>query len=350
MNELKKPKKDENVVQPGEGCCGGRAPEGVAACCVKDAEAKAIGEEGCGCGTAPVQTSTPPSACCDTGSQTPEETSVATLENRGGLSNAPSNDSVRQAVRQQYGRVAAGDAGCGFGQGCCDAPMANSSNVSQRLGYTAEDVSSVPSGANMGLGCGNPQAIANLKSGETVLDLGSGGGFDCFLAVRQVGDSGRVIGVDMTPEMVSKARDNAEKSGYRNVEFRLGEIESLPVADNTVDVIISNCVINLSPDKPRVFADAYRVLKPGGRLAVSDIVAFAELPEDIRRDMALHTGCMAGASLVSEVEAMLHSAGFKQVRVAPKGESKSFIRDWAPNTPITDYVVSATIEAVKPST
>jgi SAM-dependent methyltransferase len=257
---------------------------------------------------------------------------------------------VRQTVRQQYGRVAAGDAGCGSGQGCCDAPMANAATVSQGLGYTAEDVSSVPSGANMGLGCGNPQAIANLKSGETVLDLGSGGGFDCFLAVRQVGDSGHVIGVDMTPEMVSKARGNAEKSGYRNVEFRLGEIERLPVADDTVDVIISNCVINLSPDKPRVCADAYRVLKPGGRLAVSDVVAFAELPEDIRRDMALYTGCMAGASLVSEVEAMLVSTGFKQVRVAPKDESQSFIRDWAPGMPIADYVVSATIEAVKPAT
>jgi SAM-dependent methyltransferase len=257
---------------------------------------------------------------------------------------------VRQAVRQHYGRVATGDAGCGSGQGCCEAPVATASNVSERLGYTAEDVSAVPPGSNMGLGCGNPRAIANLKSGETVLDLGSGGGFDCFLAVRQVGDSGRVIGVDMTPEMVSKARDHAEKGGYTNVEFRLGEIERLPAADNTVDVIISNCVINLSPDKPRVFADAYRVLKPGGRLAVSDIVAFAELPEDIRQDMTLHAGCMAGASLVSEVEAMLRSTGFQQVRVAPKDESKSFIRDWAPGTDITDYVVSATIEAVKPVT
>jgi ubiquinone/menaquinone biosynthesis C-methylase UbiE len=202
----------------------------------------------------------------------------------------------------------------------------------------------------MGLGCGNPQAIANLKPGETVLDLGSGGGFDCFLAARQVGEAGRVIGVDMTPEMVSKARRNAEKSGYQNVEFRLGEIESLPAANDTADVIISNCVINLSPDKPRVFAEAYRVLKPGGRLAVSDVVAFAELPEDLRQDMALYTGCMAGASPVSEVEAMLHSTGFEQVRVAPKDESKSFIRDWAPGMPVTDYVVSSTIEAVKPAT
>src|SRR5574341_582912 len=240
MNVQKKSMKDENVVQPEEGCCGGPAPAGVAACCVKDAEAKAIGEAGCGCGTAAVQTSTPPSACCGTGSQTLEEISVANAKNGGSLLKAPPPDSVRQAVRQQYGRVAAGDGGCGSGGGCCDAPMASAPTLSQKLGYTAEDVSSVPAGANMGLGCGNPQAIANLKSGETVLDLGSGGGFDCFLAVRQVGDAGRVIGVDMTPEMVSKARHNAEKSGFQNVEFRLGEIESLPVANDTVDVIISN--------------------------------------------------------------------------------------------------------------
>lgn len=349
MNIVRKPNEEEKVIQPAEGCCGGPAPAGVTACCVKDAEAKAIGETGCGCGTAPAQASAPPSACCDTGSRALEDISIATAKNGGSLLEAPLHDSVRQAVRQQYGRVAAGQAGCGSGGGCCDAPAADASIVSQKLGYSADELSSVPVGANMGLGCGNPQAIANLKPGETVLDLGSGGGFDCFLAMRQVGEAGRVIGVDMTPEMVSKARHNAEKNGYRNVEFRLGEIESLPVANDSVDVIISNCVINLSPEKPGVFAEAYRVLKPGGRLAISDVVAFADLPEDMRRDMALYTGCMAGASSVSEVEAMLHSTGFKHVRVAPKGESKSFIRDWAPGTPITDYVISATIEAVKPA-
>lgn len=349
MHAVNKSMKDEYAAEPGAGCCGGPAPAGVAACCVKDAEARAIGEEGCGCGSAPLQASAPASACCGTSSQTLKATGMANAADGGGLLSAAAHDSVRQAVREQYGRVAAGEAGCGSGQGCCDAPATDASSVSQGLGYSAEEVGSVPAGANMGLGCGNPQAIANLKSGETVLDLGSGGGFDCFLAVRQVGDAGRVIGVDMTPEMVSKARRNAEKSGYRNIEFRLGEIESLPVADDSVDAIISNCVINLSPDKPRVFAEAYRVLKPGGRLAISDIVAFAELPEGIRQDMALYTGCMAGASSVSEVEAILLSTGFKQVRVAPKDYSKSFIRDWAPGTPITDFVVSATIEAVKPA-
>lgn len=263
---------------------------------------------------------------------------------------ASNNDEIRQAVRQRYGRVAESDgSGCGCGPACCDTPPANADTLSQALGYTADEVGAVPRGANLGLGCGNPQAIAALKSGEVVLDLGSGGGFDCFLAARQVGDTGRVIGVDMTPAMVSKARANADRGACGNVEFRLGEIENLPVADGIVDVVISNCVINLSPDKTRVFAEAYRVLKPGGRLAISDVVAFAELPEHIRQDMALYTGCMAGASTVAEVEAMLRASGFIGIRVVPKDESKSFIRDWAPGSDVADYVVSATIEAIKPA-
>jgi arsenite methyltransferase len=259
------------------------------------------------------------------------------------------NDEIRQAVRRQYGQVASSEGeGCGCGTSCCDTSAQSSGGVSQGLGYSIEDVTSVPEGANMGLGCGNPQAIAALTEGEVVLDLGSGGGFDCFLAARQVGDTGHVIGVDMTPEMTTKARANAENGGYRTVEFRLGEIENLPVADSSVDVIISNCVINLSPDKPRVFSEAFRVLKPGGRVAISDVVAFAELPEHVRNDMTLYTGCMAGASMVSEVEAMLTNAGFTNVRVVPKDESKSFISDWAPGTDISNYVVSAAIEAMKP--
>jgi len=344
MNPLKKSKKDENVVQTGEKCCGGPPPEVVAACCVKDAAAKGISEEGCGCGTAPLEASTPPSAGCGMGSQTLEETSGANTEKKGNLSNAPSSDSVRKVVRQHYARVAESDgAGCGTATATAEA-------LSQGLGYTADDVGGIPQGANMGLGCGNPQAIAALKAGEVVLDLGSGGGFDCFLAAKQVGATGQVIGVDMTPEMISKARTNAEKIGYRNVEFRLGEIENLPMMDGGVDVIISNCVINLSPNKARVFSEAYRVLKPGGRLAISDVVAFAELPEAVRENMALYTGCMSGASLISEVEAMLQASGFEGIRVVPKDESKSFIRNWAPETDITEYVVSATIEAIKPAT
>jgi ubiquinone/menaquinone biosynthesis C-methylase UbiE len=200
----------------------------------------------------------------------------------------------------------------------------------------------------MGLGCGNPGAIAALQPGEVVVDLGSGGGFDCFLAADAVGASGRVIGVDMTPDMISKARNNAERGRYLNVEFRLGEIENLPVADNTADVILSNCVINLSPHKGRVFREAFRVLKPGGRLAISDVVATAELPEAMRRDAGLVAGCIGNASLVSELERFLAEAGFEAVRIQPKEESREFIRDWAPGRGVEDYVMSATIEGLKP--
>jgi len=255
-------------------------------------------------------------------------------------------DEIRQAVRQQYGRVAEDDTAC-CGPSCC-TPSSDAGATSQQFGYSADEVSAVPTGSNMGLGCGNPQAIAALKEGEVVLDLGSGGGFDCFLAARQVGETGRVIGVDMTPAMITKARSNAESGDYANVEFRLGEIEALPVANGTVDVIISNCVINLSPDKPRVFAEAYRALKPGGRLAVSDIVAFAEMSEEIRQNMALYTGCMAGASVIADLKAMLEASGFTGIKISPKDESRSFIQEWAPGTAVENYVVSASIEAIKP--
>jgi arsenite methyltransferase len=349
MKTLNETTKELNNERSENGCCGGPAPEGSAGCCVEDAEAKIRGEEGCGCGSLSAREKVTASACCGEGIFKMGDAGGTKRDYDDPFVKTPSPDAVRQAVRRQYGRVAAGAGGCGAGQGCGDGLMPDAAAISQGLGYTAEDVGVVPSGANMGLGCGNPQAIANLKPGETVLDLGSGGGFDCFLAVRQVGETGRVIGVDMTPEMVAKAWDNAKRSGYHNVEFRLGEIEQLPVSDATVDVIISNCVINLSPDKRRVFAEAYRVLKPGGRLAISDIVAFQELPDDLRRDMALYTGCMAGASLASEVETMLRAAAFEQVRVVPRDESKTFIRDWAPGTPMTEYVVSASIEAAKPA-
>ncbi len=262
-------------------------------------------------------------------------------------------DEIRQSVRESYAEVAeTSDAGgcCGTGNSCCDVstPEINALN-STRLGYSQEDVEIVPVGADMGLGCGNPRAIAALQAGEVVVDLGSGGGFDCFLASREVGDTGRVIGVDMTPAMVSKARRNVVEGGYHNVEIRLGEIEHLPIADSSVDVIISNCVINLSPEKPRVFDSCYRVLKAGGRLAISDVVASIELPEHLKNDSQLYSGCMAGASLVEELQAMLAASGFVDIRIAPKDESREFIRDWAPDKGLEDYVLSATIEAVKPA-
>ena len=259
-------------------------------------------------------------------------------------------DGIRQAVRENYGKVAtAGRAGCGCAPTCCGTGTEPPADVVSRvLGYSPEEVSAVPAGANLGLGCGNPQAIASLQPGETVLDLGSGAGFDSFLAARAVGDQGHVIGVDMTPEMVAKARRHAATDGVGNVDFRLGEIERLPVADGTVDVIISNCVINLSPEKAQVFREAFRVLRPGGRLAISDIVATAALPEDMHEDLALYTGCMAGASLVDDLQGMLQQAGFQDIRIRPTEESREFIRDWVPGRKIEEYVVSATIEARKP--
>jgi arsenite methyltransferase len=262
-------------------------------------------------------------------------------------------DKSRRNVRETYAKVAlANDAGqcCGVENSCCGVSEEALINtlISTRVGYSSNEVGSVPEGADMGLGCGNPRAIAALRPGETVVDLGAGGGFDCFLCAQQVGERGCVIGVDMTPDMVSKARRNAVKGNYPNVEFRLGEIENLPLADNTADVIISNCVINLSPDKPRVFKEAFRVLKPGGRLAISDVVATLELPQKMRTDAALVAGCMGNASLIEELQEIIEDAGFTEVRIEPKEESKEFIRDWAPGRNVTDYVVSATIEGKKP--
>jgi len=260
-------------------------------------------------------------------------------------------DAIRQAVLENYAAVAKreGGSGCGPATGCCGGGTVA---ISKQIGYSEKELVSVPAGADMGLGCGNPQAIADLKPGETVLDLGSGGGFDCFLAARQVGETGWVIGVDMTPEMIRKARanakNNAKQGGFTNVEFRLGEIEHLPVADRSVDVIISNCVINLSPDKAAVFQEAFRVLKPGGRLAVADIVATAALPDDIRNDLALRAGCVGGAAAMDEVETFLREAGFREIRIQPKDQSRELIREWAPGRRVEDYVISATIEAEKP--
>jgi SAM-dependent methyltransferase len=214
------------------------------------------------------------------------------------------------------------------------------------LGYTSEESSAAPEGADLGLGCGNPNAIASLREGETVLDLGSGGGFDCFIAARQVGPTGRVIGVDMTPDMVARARENARKVKSTNVEFRLGEIEHLPVADASIDAILSNCVINLSPEKPAVFREAFRVLRPDGRLAISDVVAIAPLPAELQDQVAALTGCVAGAAPLDEVRAMLKAAGFTDIDVKIAPRSAEIVGAWHPG--IEKLVASATIEARKP--
>jgi len=250
---------------------------------------------------------------------------------------------VRDFVRESYGKVAAGQQ-----NGCCGQARP-SATAADKLGYSPQEIAALPEGADLGLGCGNPQAIAALKPGETVLDLGSGAGFDCFLAARSVGAGGHVIGVDMTAEMLAKARANATKAGVTNVEFRLGQIESLPVADDSVDVIISNCVINLSPDKPGVFREAFRVLKPGGRVAVADIVRTADLPAELAADLTALCGCVAGAASVEELETMLRHAGFEDIRIRPQDASREFIRNWVPGSNAADCVLSATIEAIKPA-
>jgi len=250
-------------------------------------------------------------------------------------------EQLRTAVRERYAGIAIGGENSCCGDGDAIA-------TSARLGYSQDELTAVPQGANLGLGCGNPQAIANLKEGETVLDLGSGAGFDAFLASKAVGKTGQVLGVDMTHEMLQKARENATKIGADNVEFRLGEIEHLPVADNTVDVIISNCVVNLSPDKPQVYREAFRVLNSGGRLAISDVVAFGVMPDEVLNDLTSYTGCMAGASVISDLETILENAGFTDIRITPKDESREVINDWAPGTDIADYVASANVEAIKP--
>lgn len=283
------------------------------------------------------------SSCC--------EPSCCSNENESQIQKQ--SDDIRNQVRESYSKVAEANnanESCGIESSCCgvsDDIDINTLN-SLRLGYSQDDLENVPDGADMGLGCGNPRAIAGLSIGEIVVDLGSGGGFDAFLAAREVGECGKVIGVDMTPTMISKARNNADKANFENVEFRLGEIEYLPIANDTVDVIISNCVINLSPNKAQVFSDSYRVLKSGGRLAISDVVASCEMPEDMKNDLELYSGCMAGASLIDELESHMQDAGFKEIKITPKDDSKDFIKDWAPGKNVTDYVLSAHIEAVKP--
>jgi SAM-dependent methyltransferase len=256
---------------------------------------------------------------------------------------------IKNMVRARYAGIAMGTAEscCGPAPASCCGP-APVSEKSRAMGYSEAELAAVPEGADLGLGCGNPQAIAALKPGETVIDLGSGAGFDCFLAAGQVGAAGRVIGVDMTHEMLAKARANAAKIGAANVEFRLGELEHLPIADNTADVAMSNCVINLVPDKAQVFREVFRALKPGGRLAVSDVLNTAPMPPALQADAALMCGCVAGAARVDQVETWLRDAGFADIRITPKPESRELIATWAPGRGIEDYVVSAIVEARKP--
>src|SRR4030066_1291723 len=216
---------------------------------------------------------------------------------------------VKKMVREGYGKIAKQEnSNCGCGCGAV-------TNVSEQMGYTKEELNSVPEGADLNLGCGNPVALASLKEGEIVMDLGSGGGLDCFLAAKRVGEKGHVIGVDMTPEMLDKARANCRKGGYKNVEFRLGEIENLPVADGTADVVISNCVINLSPEKQRVFNEAFRVLKAGGRLMVSDMVLLKDIPEAVKKSVLGYIGCVSGAEMKNEYMKMIENAGFREVKI-----------------------------------
>lgn len=268
-------------------------------------------------------------------------------------------EAVRQKVRAGYSEIAQIGTMRRSQRGCCGSPkkeggaaLIDSEQLAQHVGYTMEELAALPEGANMGLSCGNPNALASLQPGEVLLDLGSGGGFDVFIAGKKLGATGRAIGVDMTAEMLAKARRNTESyrqnSGLDNVEFRLGEIEHLPVADASVDVVISNCVINLSPDKPQVWREIAPVLKPGGRLAVSDIVALAPTPEELRTDWELYTGCVAGASLVDDLKSMLREAGFLNIRIVRKGESREIVGQWFPGRKAEDYATSASIEAEKP--
>ena len=225
------------------------------------------------------------------------------------------SEDLKKAVKSGYARVALlGVSCCGGESACCGGPS-TAEDLSRKIGYTNEELRVAPDGANLGLGCGNPVALASLREGEVVLDLGSGAGFDCFIAAAKVGGTGKVIGVDMTPEMIEKARQNAQKGQFENVEFRLGEIEKIPVSDAGVDVVISNCVINLSPDKEQVFKEAFRVLKPGGRLMVSDMVLLKELPQVIRQSVEAYVGCISGAAMKEEYLAAIEAAGFQTIKI-----------------------------------
>jgi len=271
-------------------------------------------------------------------------------------------EEIKKYVRDRYARAAnQGTSCCQPATSCCGGGK-ETDVISKSIGYTDQDLKAVPEGANLGLGCGNPLALASLQEGETVLDLGSGAGFDCFLAARQVGEKGKVIGVDMTPEMLDKARGNAEKGDFTNVEFRLGEIENLPVADNQADIVISNCVINLSPAKERVFREAFRTLKPGGRLMVSDIVLLQELPKEIRNSVAAYTACVAGAETKESYLGAIQKAGFQKIQIlqetvfpteilANDPTAQEIVKHLSPQKAkeLAKSVVSVKVSAVKPA-
>ncbi len=245
-------------------------------------------------------------------------------------------EKIKEIVKDGYAKIARQDGSCCAPANSCCGGTDLAESISKQVGYTEGEIEAVPQGANLGLGCGNPVALASLKKGETVLDLGAGAGFDCFLAANKVGKKGKVIGIDMTPEMVAKAKENAKKSNYQNVEFRLAEIENLPVADNSVDVIISNCVINLSPDKGKVFQEAFRVLKPGGRLMVSDIVLLKELPELIKNSIEAYIGCLSGAIKKDEYLKTIKEAGFAEVKII---EETSFPIECMANDPTAKAII-----------
>jgi arsenite methyltransferase len=275
------------------------------------------------------------------------------------------NVDVRQTVRSGYGAIAKGEGSCCSPSCCGGSTTEQQQELVERIGYSAEELAGLPEGANMGLSCGNPSAVAALQGGEVVVDLGSGGGFDAFIVGKKVGASGRVIGVDMTPEMLAKARKNiasyTKRTGLNNVEFRMGEIEHLPIADNSVDVVISNCVVNLSPDKAQVWKEIYRVLKPGGRVAISDLALLKPLPEPVLRKVEALIGCIAGAVLVDETDRMARAAGFENLRLEAKPTYVASMTEW--NDPIyleiighlpagsqvSDYITSLNVTAVKPS-
>lgn len=263
-------------------------------------------------------------------------------------------EETREVVREAYGKIARSQQSCGCGPCGPDA-----TEFAESIGYSEEELKTIPAEANLALSCGNPTALANLKNGEVVLDLGSGAGFDCFVAASKVAPDGKVIGVDMTPEMVEKARDIVRKNGVENVEFRLGEIESLPVEDNSVDVVISNCVVNLSADKPRVFQEVYRVLKPGGKIAISDIALLKELPKKIRESLEAYVGCVGGAILIDEYKKIVEASGLKEVRISIKGSSacidpttkdpmgKAILDSLEESESLEGYVVSVYVEGYK---